>query len=55
MEQQKKLIAIFFSDIVGYTAVMDNDEDKALAMLENNRSIHNKLIGEHKGRLLRVC
>lgn len=53
MEQQKKLIAIFFSDIVGYTAVMDNDEDKALAMLENNRSIHNKLIGEHKGRLLK--
>ncbi len=40
MEQTRKLAAIMFTDIVGYTALMGSDEEKAFTILELNRKIH---------------
>jgi TolB-like protein len=43
-----------FTDIVGYTALMGSDEDKAIEILEKNTEIHNKLIAEYNGALIKA-
>jgi adenylate cyclase len=45
--------AIMFTDIVGYTAVMGSDEDRAFEMLRKNREIHTKLIEKFNGSLIK--
>ena len=45
--------AIMFTDIVGYTALMGSDEDRALEVLNKNRKIHSKLIEQFKGTLIK--
>jgi class 3 adenylate cyclase len=50
--QQRKLAAIMFSDIVGYTSLMGSDERKAFDFIKKNRRIHWRLIRKYKGRLL---
>jgi len=52
-EQTHQLVAIMFSDIVGYTALMDEDEEKAFQILEKNRSIQKPIIVKHNGKLLK--
>ena len=52
-QSSRHLAAIMFTDIVGYTALMDKDEDAAFQMLERNREIHNEIIGKYHGRLLK--
>ncbi len=52
-EQTHQLAAIMFTDIVGYTALMDEDEDKAFQLLENNRSIQKPIIEKHNGKWLK--
>jgi TolB-like protein len=42
-----------FTDIVGYTALMGEDEKHALSVLEENRKIHRKAIKKHNGRWLK--
>jgi class 3 adenylate cyclase len=42
--QKRQLAAIMFTDIVGYTALMGEDEDKAFALLKKNREIQKPLI-----------
>ena len=37
MSQSRQLAAIMFTDIVGYTALMGNDEQKAFELLKKNR------------------
>jgi len=49
----RKLAAIMFTDIVGYTRLMGQDEDKALKVLENNRAIHKDLLILYEGKLLK--
>ena len=49
----RKLAAIMFTDIVGYTAMMGNDEEGALNILRLNREIHKSLIEKYKGQLLK--
>jgi len=39
-EQTRQLAAIMFTDIVGYTALMGRDEQKAFAILQKNSDIH---------------
>jgi len=52
-EQVHQLVAIMFTDIVGYTAMMDDDEEKAFHLLEKNRSIQKPIIEKHHGKLLK--
>ena len=44
---ERKSAAIMFTDIAGYTNVMGSDEDKALSLLQEKRSIIKPLIEKH--------
>jgi len=39
MSQSRQLAAIMFTDIVGYTALMEKDEQKAFELLKKNRLV----------------
>ena len=45
--------AIMFTDIVGYTALMGSDEDRAFEVLAKNREIHTKLVEQFNGTLIK--
>ena len=53
MTEQRKLAAVMFTDIVGYTALMSKDEKKALALLQKNRELQKSLAEEHNGEFLK--
>ena len=53
MKEQRKLTAIMFTDIVGYTALMAKDEQKALRILHKNRDIQKPLIKKYNGEWLK--
>lgn len=53
MPQTRQLAAVMFTDIVGYTALMGNDERKAFELLRKNREIHKPIIEEFGGRLIK--
>ncbi|MBT8204917.1 MAG: adenylate/guanylate cyclase domain-containing protein [Eudoraea sp.] len=53
MPTEKKLAAIMFTDIVGYTALMGSDEDKAFEVLRKSRDIHLKSIEQFNGTLIK--
>ena len=53
MTATKKLAAIMFTDIVGYTALMGSDEDKAFEVLRKSRDIHIKSINQFNGKLIK--
>ena len=53
MTQSRQLAAIMFTDIVGYTALMSRDEQKAMQLLQKNRDIQNSLAEKHTGELLK--
>jgi len=46
MSQSCQLAAIMFTDIVGYTALMGNDEQNAFAILNKNRSLQKPIISK---------
>jgi len=50
MSFNRQLAAIMFTDIVGYTSMMQEDEDTTFQLLTKNRSIQRPLIEEHGGR-----
>ncbi len=52
-DQTRQLAAIMFTDIVGYTALMGSDEDKAFEVLKKNHAIHENLINKYNGRLIK--
>ncbi len=41
MPQSRQLAAIMFTDIVGYTALMGSDEQKAFQLLKKNGRFNN--------------
>ncbi len=49
----RRLAAIMFTDIVGYTALMGADEEHAFKMLRKNRDIHRHLIKKYNGELIK--
>ena len=49
MPQSHQLAAIMFTDIVGYTALMGEDEDKGYRLLKQNRNIQKPLIEKYGG------
>jgi TolB-like protein/Tfp pilus assembly protein PilF len=51
--QQRRLAAIMFTDIVGYTSMMGRDEKKAFDSLRKNRRIQWRLIKKFRGRWLK--
>ena len=53
MSQSRQLAAIMFTDIVGYTALMGRDEQKAFDLLEKNRQIQKPIIEQHNGKWIK--
>ena len=53
MQIERKLAAIMFTDIVGFTKIMGDDETTALSILENQQSLINPIIKEHKGTIIK--
>ena len=53
MYQSRQLAAIMFTDIVGYTALMGNDEQKAFNLLQTNRNIQKPIVAQHNGRWIK--
>lgn len=53
MPQSRQLAAIMFTDIVGYTALMGNDEKNAFILLNKNRQLQKPIIGEFDGRWIK--
>jgi adenylate cyclase len=53
MSQSRQLAAIMFTDIVGYTALMGDDEQKAFELLNKNRQLQKPLIEQFDGKLIK--
>lgn len=53
MSQSRQLAAIMFTDIVGYTALMGNNEQKAIDLLRQNRELQKPIIEEFGGRWIK--
>jgi|GEM_PF-3711479 len=53
MSAQRRLAAIMFTDIVGYTSLMARDERGALEVLQKNRDIQRPLIEHFGGQFLK--
>jgi len=51
-EAGRRLTAIMFTDLVGYTALMGADEARALQIVERSRELIRGCVGEHAGRCL---
>ena len=49
----RKLIAIVFSDIVGYSTISSQDGHKALRLVKTQREILRPIVGDHDGTWLR--
>jgi LuxR family maltose regulon positive regulatory protein len=52
MTASRQLAAIMFTDIQGYTALMQQDEKKAVRAREKHRRIFNSTTEKHKGKIL---
>lgn len=53
MSQFRQLAAIMFTDIVGYTALMGRDEQKAFELLDKNRRLHKTIIEQYNGKWIK--
>jgi TolB-like protein/class 3 adenylate cyclase/Tfp pilus assembly protein PilF len=52
MSARRQLVAIMFTDIEGYTAIMQRDEQKALALKDRHREILHKEHYQFNGRII---
>jgi len=53
MPQSRRLAAIMFTDIVGYTALMGEDEQKAFEILRKSREIQQPVIKQFNGTCIK--
>ena len=53
MTKDRRLAAIMFTDIVGYTRLMGTNEDRAFEVLNINREIHKQQIAKFNGSLIK--
>ena len=51
-EPKRKLAAIMFTDMVGYTSLMQKDESKARELIQRHRDLMKPLIKKHSGTVL---
>ena len=51
-KQTRRLVAIMFTDIQGYTALMQQDENRAIQIREKHRAVFNKLTEKFHGKIL---
>jgi len=51
--QKHQLAAIMFTNIVGYSSLLERDEKKAFEYLRKNKQIHKRLIKRYRGRWLK--
>src|SRR5918997_1736220 len=49
--QERRLLAIFAADVVGYSRLIRADEEGTLRALQADREIIDRLISEHRGRI----
>ena len=49
----RRLSAIMFTDMVGYSALMNRDESAAITLLDNQRKIIHPIIKKYKGDILK--
>ncbi len=52
MTRIRQLAAIMFTDIQGYTALMQQNEQKAIQFRDNHRRIFNSITKKHEGKIL---
>ncbi|MBT8379508.1 MAG: tetratricopeptide repeat protein [Ignavibacteria bacterium] len=52
MKEIRMLAAIMFTDMVGYTAMMQEDEKRAKLLRDKHRKVLDELVAEHHGRIL---
>jgi len=50
---QRRLAAIMFTDIVGYTQMMGEDEEKGLSILRKNEDLQKPIIDKYHGKCLK--
>ena len=53
MPQERQLAAIMFTDIVGYTKLMGQSEQRAMDALARNRAVQLPLIAKYNGRFIK--
>jgi TolB-like protein/Flp pilus assembly protein TadD len=53
MPEDRRLAAIMFTDIVGYSKLMGEDEDKAFEILKINREIHTLQLSKYDGTFIK--
>lgn len=51
--EKRRLAAIMFTDIVGFTTMMGTDEDKTMSLIRRNKDIHKKLLRKYNGKWLK--
>ncbi|MCH7886485.1 MAG: tetratricopeptide repeat protein [Candidatus Marinimicrobia bacterium] len=51
-EPKRKLAAIMFTDMVGYTALMQKDESKARILIERHRALMKPFVEKHDGEII---
>lgn len=52
MTRSRQLAAIMFTDIEGYTALMQQNEEKAIQSRDKHRQVFNSMTEKHKGKIL---
>ena len=52
MPSTRQLAAILFTDIAGYTAMMQRDEQSAIKMVKHHRAVLEKTVEEHEGDVI---
>lgn len=53
MSQSRQLAAIMFTDIVGYTTLMGDNEEIAFRILSENRDLQKPIIAQYEGRWIK--
>jgi class 3 adenylate cyclase len=50
--QSRQLAAIMFTDIVGYTAMMQKNESEALSKVDRYKQVQNEIVNKYDGNYL---